>query len=180
MTRLVLILTLVAGFLGPVQGAWAQASLAAAVKAAYLFKFGAFVEWPPSVFDSAEAPLQVCVTGSDPFGATLDQAVKGQVIGNRLISVTRLERVDRNSPCQILFVAPSPRQSVAEALERVRGSPILTVTDNGARPADRGVIDFVLKDNHVRFRIDGRTAGQDGLSISSKLLSLAVSSGGAP
>ena len=72
------------------------------------------------------------------------------------------------------FVAPSPRQAVAEALDKVRGTPVLTVTDDGPDPASRGVIDFVLRDGHIRFRIDGRAAGGDGLAISSKLLSLAV------
>ena len=174
MRRPTLILALAAGLLWPATGAWGEPSLEAAVKAAYLFKFGAFVEWPASTFDSPTAPMQLCVAGPDPFGAILDQAVRGQAIDEHPITVVRLDRVDKGAHCHILFVAASPRQSVAEALDRVRGAPVLTVTDAGASPAQRGVIDFVIKDAHVRFRIDGRTAGQDGLAISSKLLSLAV------
>jgi hypothetical protein len=85
----------------------------------------------------------------------------------------RLDRVERGAPCQILFVAPSSRQAVADALDKVRGQPVLTVTDDDASAA-RGMIDFVLKDSRVRFRIDLRAAERGGLSISSKLLGLAV------
>jgi hypothetical protein len=88
--------------------------------------------------------------------------------------VMRLDRVDRGAPCNILFVGPSRRQPAAEALDRVRGQPILTITDEAGDPATRGMIDFVLKDTRVRFRIDPRAAERSGLVISSKLLSLAV------
>ena len=174
MTRALLILAAAAITLSvQTNGAQAQSPLEAAVKAAYLYKFGAFVEWPATAFDSA-APAQICVAGADPFGALLDQAVRGQKIAGHPIAVLRVDRVDRGAPCHILFVAPSPQQPVADALDKVRGSPVLTVTDEGPDPTSRGVIDFVLRDGHIRFRIDGRAAGGDGLAISSKLLSLAV------
>ncbi len=172
MTRAILILAASAAVCSG--AALAQTPLETAVKAAYLYKFGGFVEWPATAFPTAESPAAICLVGADPFGALLDQAIRGQRIGGHPVTVTRLDRVDKGSPCQILFVSPSPRQPVAEALERVRGAPILTVTDGGADGASRGVIDFVLRDNRIRFRIDSKTAGEDGLSISSKLLSLAV------
>jgi hypothetical protein len=175
MARATLILAAAAAALGAAgPSAWAQSPLETAVKAAYLYKFGAFVEWPATAFDGPAAPVEICVAGADPFGPLLDRAVRGQKIAGHPIAVVRLDHVDRAPPCQILFVAPSPRQPVADALDKVRGAAILTVTDSGADPASRGVIDFVLKDNHVRFRIDGRTASGDGLAVSSKLLSLAV------
>jgi hypothetical protein len=158
----------------PAQSPQTPSPLETAVKAAYLYKFGAFVEWPATAFDGPAAPVQICVAGADPFGALLDQAVRGQRIAGHPIAVLRVDRVDKGVPCHILFVAPSPRQPMAEALDKVRGSPVLTVTDDGPDPASRGVIDFVLRDGHIRFRIDGRAAGGDGLAISSKLLSLAV------
>jgi len=158
----------------PMTHAWAQTPLETAVKAAYLFKFGAFVEWPATAFNGPSGPVHICISGADPFGALLDRAVQGQLIAGHPIAVQRMDHIDKGADCQILFVAPSPRQPVAEALDKVRGAPVLTVTDNGPDPASRGVIDFVLRENHIRFRIDGRTAGEDGLAISSKLLSLAV------
>ena len=149
-------------------------ALETAVKATYLYKFAAFVEWPAAAFDSPTAPAQLCIAGDDPFGPVLAQAVRGQTIGDHPIALVHLDRVDKAARCHILFVAPSRGQSMAEALDKVRGEPILTVTDAASNPAGRGLIDFVLKDNRVRFRIDARGAGQAGLTVSSKLLSLAV------
>ncbi len=145
-----------------------------AVKATDLYKFAAFVEWPASSFAGPAEPAVLCVAGDDPFGPLLDQAVHGQKIGARPILVMRLERVERGAPCHILFVGASRRQPAAEALDKVRGQPILTVTDEAADAGTRGMIDFVLKDARVRFRIDPRAAERSGLTISSKLLSLAV------
>jgi hypothetical protein len=151
-----------------------QTPLEVAVKATDLYKFAAFVDWPASAFAGPAEPAVLCVAGDDPFGAVLDQAVRGQRLGPRPIVVTRLERVDRAAGCHILFVSPSRRQGLADALDKVRGQPVLTVTDAAADAAARGMIDFVLKDSRVRFRIDPRAAERSGLVISSKLLDLAV------
>ena len=150
-----------------------QTALEVAVKATDLYKFAAFIDWPAAAFPGPADPAVVCVAGDDPFGATLDQAVRGQRIGARPIEVVRLDRVERGAPCHILFIAPSRRQTVADALDKVRGQPVLTVTDAASAGA-RGMIDFVLKDSRVRFRIDPAAAERGGLAISSKLLSLAV------
>jgi hypothetical protein len=157
-----------------VRPALAQIPLETAVKATDLYKFAAFVEWPPSAFAGPADPAVLCVTGEDPFGPMLDQAVRGQRVGDRPIVVMRLERVERGAPCTILFAAPSRRQPPAAVLERLRGQPVLTVTDDAGDPSARGMIDFVLRDGRVRFRIDSRAAERCGLVISSKLLSLAV------
>ena len=157
-----------------VRSAVAQPPLEIEVKATDLYKFAAFVEWPPSAFAGPAEAAVLCVTGEDPFGPVLDQAVRGQRVGDRPIVVMRLDHVERGAPCTILFAAPSRRQPLAEALDKVRGQPILTVTDNAGDPAARGMIDFVLRDGRVRFRIDPRAAERSGLVISSKLLSLAV------
>jgi hypothetical protein len=144
------------------------------VKAAYLSKFGAFVDWPPNAFNSPNSPIVICVAGEDPFGPVLDQTVGGQRIGSRPIEVKRLERVERNQGCQILYLGSSRRQSAAEALKAVRGAPVLTVTD-GKRNGPPGIIQFAVTGNHVRFSIDPEAAARCGLTISSKLLSVAMS-----
>jgi hypothetical protein len=104
----------------------------------------------------------------------LEQAVRGQKVGAHPVVLVHLDHVDRGAACHILFLAPSRRQSVADALDRVRGAPILTITDTAPDSASRGMVDFELRDGHVRFRIDGRAADRAKLVISSKLLSLAV------
>ncbi len=146
----------------------------AAVKATYLYKFAPFVTWPDA---GATGPLTVCVVGEDPFGPLLDRAVAGQTLGGRAIQVAHIETIGPRSACDIAYLGGSRVESVAEALRAVRGTPILTVTDEGD-PA--GIIAFAAADGHVRFRIDQVQAQENGLVISSKLLSLALSVHAAP
>ena len=148
--------------------------LAQQIKAAYLDKLGEFVEWPAGVFSAPSDPARLCVAGDDPFGGLLTLAVRGQRIGTHPILLVRLDRIDPGAPCHIVFAAGSSRQSVADMLDKLRGAPVLTVTDSGPDPASRGMVNFVLRTNRVRFEIDLRAATESGLLISSKLLSLAV------
>jgi hypothetical protein len=145
-----------------------------AVKAVFLYKLAAYVDWPPSAFESAASPVKLCVSGTDPFGDVLDKQVEGHHIGDRPITVQRLKTASREAGCHILYAAGSDAQSVAQALSAVHGAPVLTVTD-AARGNTPGIIHFVLKDSHVRFEIDDSAAAANGLTISSKLLGLALS-----
>lgn len=148
-------------------------SIEYAVKATYLYKFAPFVEWPPAAFASASSPFQVCILGRDPFGASLDQAVSGQRVDEHRVVVRRLDRVDAASGCHVLFLGVSTGQTAAEALRAVRGSPILTVADNSRESG--AIIRFVVKDNRVRFDIDTAAAAANHVTISSKLLGMAMS-----
>lgn len=150
-----------------------SASIEYAVKAAYLYKFAPFVEWPPASFASPTSPFQLCILGQDPFGASLDQAVSGQRVGGHPVTVRRLERVDAASGCHVLFLGVSHSQSATEALRALRGSPTLTVADD-AREAG-AIIKFIVKDNRVRFDIDTAAAAANHVTISSKLLALSTS-----
>ena len=153
--------------------AWAG-SLEYPVKATYLYKFAPFVIWPEAAFSGATSPFVICILGDDPFGPVLDQAVSSQRVGQRPLVVRRLDHVDRGMGCQILYLGGARGQSAGDAIAAVRGTPVLTVTD-AARAEPQGVIHFVVRDNRVRFQIDDQAAAQNGLAISSKLLSLAVS-----
>lgn len=141
-----------------------------AVKAAFLSKFGFYVEWPPAALGNG--PLVLCVIGEDPFGPQLDEAVAGQQVGGRSIVVRRLKSASRDAGCHIAYVGSEPRPGAAA--ESLRGSPTLVVTDGQVSAAAGGVIHFVLRDNRVRFTIDDDAAAQGGLGVSSKLLALAV------
>lgn len=154
--------------------AMAASSLEYAVKANYLYKFAPFVEWPSRAFAQASTPFSICVAGEDPFGAALDDAVRGQTLNGRPIVVRRITVVEPESSCQVLFVSRLTGQTPADALKAVAGEPVLTVTDGG-RSGEGGIIQFVMADGHVRFDIDEAAARSSGLNISSKLLSLAVS-----
>lgn len=151
----------------------AQDSLEYAVKAAYLVKIAPFVEWPAGAFASPSAPLSICVMGADPFGNLLARAAEGQKDGDHPIAVRRIGAPD--PACRIVYLEASEDQAYQRAFA---GRPVLTVTDAASRP---GIVNFVLVDGHVRFEIDEDAARASGLTISSKLLSLATRvKGGAP
>ena len=154
--------------LAPSQAAAAEAK-ETAVKAAYLYKFGLFVEWPSGAFPAADSPFTICIVGSDPFGATLDASVTGQKIGNHPIAVRRLTSISGNSGCQIAYFAHA---------EAVQVPKVLTITDSetGSETGSdqTGIISFVIKDSRVRFVIDDEAAAVDGLAIDARLLNLAL------
>ncbi len=147
-------------------------SLEAGIKATYLYKMAPFVEWPGSAFKGETTPFVICVIGRDPFGPLLDRAVAGQRVGSHPIIVNRLAVAVHDSRCHIAYLGGSPTQGVKEALQLLDKAPVLTVTSGPATP---GAVDFVVTDGRVRFRIDNQAAADGGLSISSKLLSLALS-----
>lgn len=157
---------------GAIRAAHAQAD-EHVVKAALLSKFGLYVEWPSSAFASPASPVTLCIAGDDPFGETLDQLVASARIDGRNVVVRRLKTVRRDSGCHILYLGGSDAQRGAQIIDAVRGSSVLTVSDAGSRPG-AGIIDFVVNDNRVRFDIDDTAAAENGLVISSKLMSLAV------
>lgn len=135
-----------------------------AVKGAYLYKFGLYIEWPAGAFAAPASPLVLCVVGDDPFGAALDAAVNGEHVDSHPLQLRRLKSLTRESGCHVAYLggAEAPR-------EPLRG--VLTVSE--ARGG--GVISFALKDNRVRFNVDDEAAARNGLLISSKLLNMALS-----
>lgn len=151
----------------------AQENVEFTLKAAFLYKFGDYVEWPAGIFAPTDNVANVCVGGEDPFGAALEKTVSGEKIHGRQIAVRRMATVERDSGCHILYVSGSPQQSVAQALEVVSGTPVLTVTDE-TRGATAGIIHFIKQANRVRFNIDDDAAGSSKLEISAKLFPLAA------
>lgn len=158
--------------LAPGAGAAEGDSLEYAVKAAYLSKFGIYVEWPSTAFTSPNAPLNLCIVGDDPFGATLEAAISGQKVDTRPVVARRLKTAGRDSGCHILYLGVADAARAGQILEALRGSHVLTVGD--AKESGGGIVTFVVKDNRVRFTVDDEAAAQNGLAISSKLLSLAL------
>ena len=154
------------------------ASLEYQVKAAYLYKLLPFVDWPAGSLPPAGAPLNLCVVGDDPFGSILDQAARNQQVNGRPLVVRRIATVSKSSDCQVLYIAGSKRQSVADALQTVKGAPSLTITE--VSETRGSIIQFVVKEGRVRFTIDVAAAAENGLTISAKLLSLALSARDGP
>jgi hypothetical protein len=137
------------------------------VKAAYLFNFTKFVEWPSGSMP-AGTPLSLCVAGANPFGAALEETIRGELVEGRPLT-TRVVRDP--SGCHVLFVP----QGVAAAgmLREARTKPILTVGESRDFLADGGVVNFLMEDGKVRFEISQDAASRAHLRISSRLLRLA-------
>lgn len=149
-------------------------SLEYAVKANYLVRFTAFVDWPPAALGAPSAPVDICVLGEVPFGDALERSAAGQAVNGRPLRVRRLDRIDAASGCHVAYIGRTPGVSTAETLRTLANAPVLTVTD-ARRGGERGVIHFAVSDNRVRFHVDEASASRSGLSISSRLLSLALS-----
>ncbi|MBU3973192.1 MAG: YfiR family protein [Alphaproteobacteria bacterium] len=169
--RLLVILLAVAWTLaGPAASpATAQSDLEYSVKANYLVRFAAFVEWPPRAFAGPQAPMVICIMGRDPFGARLERAARGQTAYGRPLAIRRPASREAAAGCHILYLGAGAAAPPAESQ-----TGMLLVTD-AAAAADRGMIHFVLRDARVRFHIDDQAARRSGLVISSRLLNLALS-----
>jgi len=144
------------------------------IKAAFLYNFAKFVEWPASALAGPKQDLSICVLGPDPFGHYLDDAVVDKTIAGHPIAVTR-SRLPQDLPaCHILFVSASQGFSLADLLSKLRGKSVLVVGESEDFAISGGAIQLVLEGNHVRFVINPDAAERAGLKISSKLLALAV------
>jgi hypothetical protein len=165
---------LIAGWVlaGPGQATAApmQASLEYSVKANYLVRFAAFVEWPPRAFASPQAPVVICVAGRDPFGAVLTDAARAQTAFGRSLTVRRPTTAAATAGCHILYVG----QGAAALVAGTAAQPGLLVVTDAAVSPDRGAIHFVVAEDRVRFHIDQQAAARGSLSISSRLLNLAL------
>ena len=138
------------------------------LKAIFIYKFAPFVTWPLSLPRSDT--LTICVAGTGGVAAQLPQVVAGQKVDDRQIAVETLSGSTVPGECRVLFITDAT--PAAPWLAQAHGRAILTITDSG-EGADHGIIQFVVIDHHVRFDVDTGLAADDGLAISSKLLSLA-------
>ena len=143
------------------------------VKAAFLFHFAQFVEWPAEAFLSAESPLTYCMVGQDVFRGALDESVKGKRIGNRPLRVLHLREREPINGCHVLFIGAAQRGRQAEELASANGRPMLTVGETADFAQEGGIIGFFLEEKKVRFEINVGAAEKARLKISAKLLALA-------
>jgi YfiR/HmsC-like len=143
------------------------------VKAAFLYNFGKFIEWPTNAFSSTNAPLVIGVYGESPFGRNLADVVRGRRIQGHPV-IARSVSLDDLGDCQILFICQSERNNIKDVLKALDHSAVLTVTENMDLSQSGVIINFIIQDERVRFEIDNTAAEKVGLKISSKLLILAT------
>jgi uncharacterized protein DUF4154 len=145
------------------------------VKAAYLFKFTKFVEWPTTAFASAEAPFVIGIVGRDPFGGGLDRMIEGNTTGARRLEVQHLSAGDTAGlrGCQMIFVSASEERRLANILSALQGRPVLVVGESEGFASAGGMLGFALRESRMAIEINSAAARQARLKISSQLLSLA-------
>jgi hypothetical protein len=143
------------------------------LKAAFVYNFAKFVEWPPQ----ALAPTADCITlgvlAQDPEREDFE-ALQGKMVQGRTLVVKKCT-VGELKNCQMVFISAEAGNWLVQALSAVRDLPILTVTDEVENLANKGIINLVTSGGKVRFQIDARKARRLGFKISSQLLQLAVS-----
>lgn len=144
------------------------------VKAAFLYNFARFVEWPPDAFHDAGEPFVIAILGQDPFGPVIDETVAGKKVAGRPIQVRRASRVDEARDAQIVFVAASERPNTATILKALERPGLLTVGDTDGFAERGGAINFTLQERKVRFQINPAIAAHARLKMSSQLLKLAT------
>jgi YfiR/HmsC-like len=143
------------------------------LKAAFLFNFAKFVDWPATTFANSQARFSVCILGTDPFGSTIDELLQGKTVEDRPVAVERSNQIATVRHCQMVFVSASEKSRVREILDGLKGTNALVVGETDGFAAAGGAIQFAIEENRVRFLINTDAADRAGLKVSSKLLSLA-------
>lgn len=140
------------------------------VKAVFLFNFSQFVDWPATSFADGRSPLVIGVLGADPFGATLDEIVRGETVNGRQLVIRRYQSVEEVDACHILFIDSSQDEQLDAVLAALKGRNVLTVGDFTGFARRGGVIRFATVGNRIRLHVNLAAAQEAKLTISSKLL----------
>lgn len=169
-----LLFVLLLGMVGPssvrAQGAHATERQ---VQAIFLFHFAQFVDWPPQTFADAQAPLCIGILGEDPFGAFLDETIRGEKVGDRPLEIHRFHTVVEARSCHILFIGRTEMSRLPRILAELKDRAILTVGDGEGFARLGGMIQFATEKNNVRLQVNVGAARTANLAISSKLLRVA-------
>jgi YfiR/HmsC-like len=144
------------------------------VKAAFLYNFAKFVDWPAEAFPTPGQPFAICVFGEDPFGRSLDDVITGRAIDGRLVIVRRISDARQTGGCQILFVTSKARKSVVSIFAASKHPGVLTVGETGNSTSEGLIINFTLEGGKVRFEINLVAATEEKLRFNSRLLNLAT------
>ena len=145
------------------------------IKAAFLYSFAKFIDWPEQAFSNSQSPIILGVLGEDPFGLILNE-LEGKVAKGRSIvayKYSSTDSFDELKLCHIIFVCSSEKERFTEIIEMLKDTNVLLVGDMEGFAQLGGIINFILVEKKVRFEINVAAAERAGLKISSKLLTLA-------
>jgi len=142
------------------------------IKAAFLYNFTKFVDWPSESFKNDVDPIKLYVLGNDPFGEALD-TIRGKIVKGRKLVISRVQKVEEIEGAHLLFISPSEKARVKEILQSLRNKPVLTISEMERFGQLGGMINFIRVEDKVQFEINSEQAQQQKLKISSQLLKLA-------
>lgn len=143
------------------------------VKAAFLYNFAKFIEWPTETFPSDKSPITFCVFGHDPFGNALEEALRGKTLNNREFLTRRPKDYPEMKTCQLVFVSGQEDKHLPEILSSLKSASVLVVGESDDFAERGGTVQFFLENNKLRFAVNVDAAKRAHLQISSKLLALA-------
>jgi hypothetical protein len=145
------------------------------VKAAFLYSFGRYAEWPAEVFQRENAPFVIGVLGQDPFGGALDQIAEKKRIARRAIEVRHFNSLDECEACQILFISKTvPAEQRAAVIRQLAAKPVLLVGETPGFAREGGTLNFFLDQDTVRFELNINCVKRQRLTVDAKLLTLAT------
>jgi hypothetical protein len=143
------------------------------VKAAFLYNFAKFIEWPDSAFADEHAPICIGIVGHDPFGEAFN-GISTKTVQARPLEIRRFQSVQDIKFCHILFISPSEKEHLASLLSILQERSMLTVSETAHFAQAGGMVNFIVRGKKIRLEINPLSAKRAGLKISSKLLQLAT------
>lgn len=142
------------------------------IKAAYLYNFINYIDWPDNAFPAPGGTITIGIIGRNPFDAALD-VLNGKQVKGRTLALKQITDMKDLDQCQIVFINSSEKDRLPELLGRLKDSRALTVSEIDGFAQQGGIINFISEHNKVRFEINPDAARRLGLNISSELLKLA-------
>ncbi len=142
------------------------------IKAAFLYNFAKFIEWPASAHVSDADVFTIGILGPDPFGSDI-AVIEGKPVKDKPLRIVRGSTLDELKGCQVLFIGATAAAELEQIVKQLKSKPVLTVGESMGFARQGGMVQLMTVENKVRFEINAEVAEQAGLKISSHLLRLA-------
>jgi len=179
-TGCLLMLLMAVVVLGPMPArAQAEQAREYQIKAAFIYNFFKFIDWPETPLSDTPDTISICILGKDPFG-DIFAPIEGKTVKNKKLAIKRVSSPGEIGSCQILFVCPSEQERLGPILASTCGKSILTVSDIKDFARQGGMVGFFSAENTVGFAINLKATERSGLKMSSKLLEMATVIADAP
>jgi hypothetical protein len=148
-------------------------SLEQRVKAAFLYQFASYVEWPAQSFAQPDTPVTIAVMGAEQLAAELKQLSAGRTVGGRTVEVRQVRPGETLAGINILFIGSAENARLPQVVQAAKQRPMLIVTETDGALGQGSMINFVIVDRRVRFEVALDSVERSGLKLSSRLLAVA-------